>query len=452
MRDSGSCWSPQPKQYLALTCPAIELLFGGAAGGGKSDFLLADAFSRASIYKGGFRGVLFRRSFPQLEELIIRGLELFGDSAVYYEQKKLFAFRDGGFLKMRFIESDKDVYNYQGHQYSWLGWDELGQYPTDYCYRYMISRLRSAKGVPCVIRATANPGGPGNAWIKTRFIDGFDPLAIHTDPETGNTLVFIQSFLADNQALVNNDPGYERRLDALTEHERRALKFGDWDVFAGQVFSEFRKEAHMVKPFTIPAEYVKFAAMDWGYQKPYSIGWYAVDPDGRVIRYREMYGCSPTEPNKGLKKGAREVAAAAWEYSAAEGVSTMIADPACWSKIDDTTSIADSFENIGWTMVKADNARISGLAKIHELMQTIGHDGKPMFLVFNTCYGFARTIPTLVCDPRKPEDVDTTQEDHIYDEVRYAVMSQIAKNPLLVRRASHYQPQQTTYDPLNYGL
>jgi hypothetical protein len=446
-------WQPQPTQFAAITCPAEELLFGGAAGGGKSDWLLADALQGAMMYGNGFRGVLFRRSFPELEELLARAYELYGGLAKYNQQSKKWTFKNGATLKLRYIESDKDVYLYQGHQYSWIGWDELGLYPTDFAYRYLMSRLRSAAGTPCVIRATANPGGPGNAWLKNRFIDSYHPNVIHVDFETGNRIVFIPSKLSDNQILCKADPGYEKRLDILPEAQRRALKFGDWDVFSGQIFSEYRREKHLIAPFPIGPEWTKFCAMDWGYAKPYAIVWLAVSNDGRVILYREKYGCT-NEPNTGLKQDPGLVASTAWNDSVGEGVTTMIADPACWSTVDGSATIAQKFESVGWTMIKADNSRVNGLMRLHELMQTTSHDGRPMLLVFNTCNAFIRTVPALVSDPKKPEDVDTTMEDHLYDALRYGCMSPQAINPRMIRKPRnpyHVTPRQD-YDPLNYGL
>jgi hypothetical protein len=287
-----------------------------------------------------------------------------------------------------------------------------------------------------------------------RFIDGKEPNKIYTDPETGNTLCFIPSRLEDNQILMKNDPKYEQRLMLLPPHLQRALRYGDWDVFAGQVFDEFRRETHIIKPFVLGPDWIKFAAMDWGYARPYSVGWWAVNSDGRMIRYREMYGCVKDDPNKGLKRAARDVADEAWACSAPEGVNTMIADPACWSKIEEgSPSIAERFESAGWKMEKADNSRLNGLQRVHELLKTRSEDGRPMMMVFSTCYGFIRTIPTLVCDQKKPEDVDTSMEDHVFDETRYAVMSKYSLAPqLLIPRTTRKDRPKVDYDPLNHGL
>lgn len=450
MRETA--WTPQPKQALALECPADELLFGGAAGGGKTDFLLAD-FLDGVKFGASHRGILFRRSYPELEEVITRSKELYSRIGGNYSvQKAVWSFPGGATLKLRYIESDSDVLNYQGHQYSWIGWDEIGNAATDYAYRYMLSRLRSAAGVPCRTRATANPGGPGHVWVKQRFIDGHPSGHIFKDEESGMTRCFIKSYLSDNEVLLKADPGYVNRLNMLPEHLRRALRDGDWDVFAGQIFEEFRQDTHVVKPFTLGPDWFRFAVMDWGYAKPYAILFFAVDNDGRMVEYREMYG-SAGEPNVGLKRGAGQVAMAAWNHAMLDGVTIMVADPACWSKQDDAPSIAEQFEAVGWRMEKADNDRLNGLMRVHELMQFNGSDGKPYLMFFNTCYDTIRTLPTLVCDPTRPEDIDTRQEDHAYDAVRYGVMSRFSKFPReYLGHKSRRSGKKSDFNPLDHGL
>jgi hypothetical protein len=168
--------------------------------------------------------------------------------------------------------------------------------------------------------------------------------------------------------------------------------------------------------------------MDWGYAKPFSIGWWAITPEGRMIRYREWYGCEAGKPNLGLRMGASEVGQRAWSMSIVEGCTDMVADPATWSKVDDAPSIADKFSRAGWTMLKANNDRVSGLAAVHDRLKLNGHDGRPMMLIVDTCVDFGRTLPVLVVDERNPEDLDTKGEDHIYDDVRYACMSPLTKS------------------------
>lgn len=445
-------WQPQPRQALALASPAFELFYGGAAGGGKSDFLLID-WTDGIQYGKGHRGIIFRRSYQELEELITRSQELFPrlgyGNANWRATHKTWTI-NGATLKFRYLEKDPDVFNYQGHQYTWIGWDELTNWPTDFPYVYMISRARSPQGLPVRIRSAGNPGGVGHAWVKERFIDGKEPERIYQHHETEQTLQFIPAKLEDNQILLKKDPAYVKRLQMLPPHLKRAYLEGDWNIFAGQVFEEFRYERHVVKPFPLDPSWKRWVSLDWGYQKPFSVGWWAITGDGRMIRYREMYGGDPVKRNTGIKKPAIDVAKEAYEISAPEGATIMVADPAIWGKVDEGPSIAEIFQSVGWNMVKANNDRLSGLQRIHDLLSTNGFDGRPMLLMFSTCHDTIRTLPLLVSDPRHPEDVDTTMEDHAYDEMRYGVMYHAAR-PTSLRPAIPKQFKQSSYqqyDPL----
>ena len=432
-------WKPHYKQALALKCSAFEMLFGGAAGGGKSDFLLVDFWSGVMKYAKHWRGILFRRTYGELEELLKRADELYKPlGGRFIAKNREYVFRNGASIRFSYLEHDNDVLRYQGHQYTWVGFDELGNYPTDFAWRYMISRCRSAAGVPCYMRATANPGGVGHAWLKTRFVDGFEPNKTYMVKEGGGadtTRCFIPSRLEDNPSLMRNDPGYAARLKLLPTHLYRALRQGDWDIFAGQVFDEWRRELHVVKPFALaPGAWKKFYALDWGYQSPFSLGKWAVDADGRMVRYGEWYGCSLEEMNVGIRLDPKKAAARAWGMAVPEGVSEVVADTSMWNKTSDAPSAAEEWEKEGFKMIQADKDRINGLSIFHQRLKTTGADGLPMLLVFDTCLDFIRTIPALTPDVNNPEDVNTKLEDHIYDESRYAVMSDFAHNPVCFLR------------------
>ena len=462
-------WTPQPKQELALRCPATELFYGGAAGGGKSDFLLADFLQGAEKYGRHWKGILFRKTTSELEELQARAVELYTPQGAHYcgtgtkDGSNMWKFPNGATLKMRYLENEKDVGHYQGHQYTWIGIDELGNYPSPYCWTYMKSRLRSVYGVPCYIRGTANPGGVGHGWIKQRFMDGHVPnkiFYIETELSNGkvsrDTACFIPSSLEDNKILMENDPQYEARLMSLPSLLARALRYGDWNVFEGQVLDSFRENIHVCKPFVLEqGKWFKFCSMDWGWSKPYSIGFYAVNSVGRLIRYRELYGCKPGEYNVGLKKSAQKLAKEAWSYAITDGIKDMVADPAIWTdeKIEDQSkSIEQVFTEAGFNMIKANNDRINGLVMVDDIFkQTIDENGSPMFQVFNTCRDFVRTIPLLTPNPIHPEDVDTNLEDHAYDDHRYAIMSDFVMHPTTYMRkinGSWRQQRQTKeWDP-----
>lgn len=457
-------WSPQPKQELALRCPATELFYGGAAGGGKSDFLLGDFLQGADKYGKHWRGILFRKTTDELEELQLRANGLFKPQGAKYlgkgskEGSNLWKFPNGATLKMRYLENEKDVEHYQGHQYTWVGIDELGNYPTPYCWTYMKSRLRSPVGVPCYIRGTANPGGVGHGWLKGRFIDNHIPNRIFSieneinGKKVINHACFIPSTLDDNRILMQNDPEYESRLLGLPTYLARALRYGDWSVFPGQALDSFRPNIHVCKPFVLDqGAWFRFCSMDWGWAKPYSIGFYAVNSQGRVIRYRELYGCKEGEYNVGIKKESTKLAKEAWEFAALDGIKDMIADPAIWSD-ENNMCIMQDFADAGFNMIKANNDRINGLVMVDQIFkQTIDQNGTPMFQVFNTCTSFIRTIPLLKPDPNHPEDIDTNLEDHVYDEFRYAVMSDFVAHPTTHLRKINgsWRPQRQTkeWDP-----
>lgn len=362
-------------------------------------------------------------------------------------------------LRFRSLESDLDVGKYNGHQYPWQGWDELTEFPSGGPYEFMIKCCRSASGAPCYMRATGNPGRPGHVWVKARFIDVAKPYEIYQfapnplEPEKKLTRCFIPSKLEDNLILMKNDPDYESRMMMGDSHLVKALRYGDWDTVVGQVLSEYKREKHVLDPQPLDSTWYRFVTMDWGFAKPFSLGWWGVSMEGRAIRYKEWYGCTGS-PNEGLRMGSKEVAAKAWQMSIHENVTVMVADPACWSKIDDSPSIADTFAAAGFTMIKANNDRVNGLQKLHEMMLATGDDGRPFFMVMGNCKDWIRTVPVLTADPRNPEDIDTALEDHAYDDTRYAIMSEYVKNPRALRPAPALRVYRSrpNYDPLTHGL
>jgi len=461
VKSNNVLWKPSYKQALALKSPAFELFYGGAAGGGKSDFLLMDYYAGVNKYGKHCRGILFRRTYGELEELLLRADEIYKPLGGRFTQKnKTYTFPNGATLKFRYLEHDSDVKNYQGHQYTWIGFDELGNYPTDFAWRYMIIRCRSAAGVPCYMRGTGNPGEVGHAWIKSRFIDGYEPFKVHRVVESRGagkipiTRSFIPSRLEDNPALMKNDPGYEDRMKLLPGHLYRAMRLGDWDIFAGQVFDEFRRGLHVVKPFALePGEWKKFYAFDWGYSKPFSLGKWAVNSEGRMVRYGEWYGCEKGEVDVGVKMSTGEIAEKCWNMAVAEGVTELVADTAMWTKDKDGPSKIEYFEDCGFKTIQAKKDRVNGCAVFHQRLKTLcGEEQVPMLQVFDHCVDFIRTIPVLTPDPSNPEDVNSHLEDHIYDESRYAIMSDFAHTPAIFLRKQNGQwnikHKGASWDPL----
>ena len=440
---------PQTEAISADWCP--ELFFGGAAGGGKSDFLLGDFLQDVPTYEKAWRGVLFRRTTGELEELQARALEIYPSTGAKYvdSPKRVWTWSNGATLKLRYLEANRDTGRYQGHQYTWIGWDELTQWATLYPYRYLRGRLRSAHHVPTKrIRAAGNPGGPGHLEVKAYFIDpapcGFTPI---DGEDKGMTRMFVPSKLRDNRLLGKFDPDYAARLRALGGNLARAMLDGDWNVIDGAFFDNW-SDRNVVRPFTLPSDWTRFRSFDWGSAKPFSTGWWAIASDdfegpegkliprGAMVRYREWYG-STGKPNEGLRLTAERVAQGIRDREAGETIAYGVADPAIFTS-DGGPSIGERMyaEKVLWR--RADNARVSrggAMGGWDQLRARIeGHrvrddkgdvveDAPAMLFVFSTCADFIRTVPALQHDPDRPEDLDSDMEDHAADEARYACMS-----------------------------
>ena len=466
MNDKNVVWSPQPRQAEFLKRGEYEAFYGGAAGGGKSDALLSEALRQVHIPH--YRGIIFRKTFPQLSELVDRSNELYKSvckKAVYNDSKHVWKFPSGAKIYFGTMQHTKDRTNYQGKRYDFIGFDELTHFTYDE-YSYLMSRNRpNGSGTRCYIRATGNPGGIGHGWVKNRFITPAPPMTPIEEVVTirfpdgrersrKQKRIFVPSSVFDNKKLLENDPDYLSRLAMLPESEKKALLYGDWDSFSGQVFTEWRNDpahyqdrmnTHVITPFRIPEEWKIYRGFDWGYSKPFSVGWYAVDYDGRIYRIRELYGCTG-EADVGVKwtvpQIAEEIKRIEAEDDNLKGRYVYgVADPAIW-KSDGGVSQAEMFERNGVYWNKGDNTRIAGKMQVHYRLQ-MDELGHPMMYIFSTCKHFIRTIPSLVYSETDVEDVNTKTEDHIYDECRYVCM----ENPIKPR------PKQETklivYDPLD---
>lgn len=450
--DVDVLWRPQPKQQLALSCPADRIMYGGAAGGGKTDFLLMAFYQQQDRYGRYCHGIIFRRAYKELTKLIVRAGELFRPCGAVFKQKymmetNVFIFPSGAVISFSFLKRDENVYTYQGQEYTFVGFDEIGNYATAFCWDYMLSRLRNTHGIPNQEIATCNPGGIGNAWILREFVEADRPNHIWWIEKTVDTpsgpmtsrlsYCFIPARLEDNQVLMQSDPMYLQSLLSLPDYLMKALYLGDWHVFAGQVFAEFKTSRHVVTPYILTAGmYYKFAALDWGYGKPFSLGWYAVDRSGKTVKYREWYGTEKDEhgntekgkENIGIRKDSMQLAREAWEISCTEGVDTIVPDPACFNKDDEHPSVAENFEKVGWKCIPGNHDRKNGIAQFHQMLTDEDENGVPMLTFFQGCRDTIRTLPMLL-PGKDPEDIDTTMEDHAYDETRYAIMSEFVKYP-----------------------
>ena len=298
-------WSPQERQAEFMQRGEYEALYGGAAGGGKSDALLAEALRQAD--KACYRGIIFRKTYPQLTELEDRSQTLYKcayPAARYNKTKHCWSFPSGAKIYFGAMQHKKDRLNYQGKHYDFVGFDELTQFSFDE-YSYMFSRNRpGGKGTRVYIRATANPGGPGHSWVKQRFITAGEPMKPIIEehkvkkPDGAEIIirksrVFIPASVFDNKELLRNDPEYLASLSMLPTAERKALLYGDWNSFTGQVFTEWRDDpehycdrrwTHAIAPFEIPRHWEIVRGFDFGYTRPFSVGWYAVDTKGCIYR------------------------------------------------------------------------------------------------------------------------------------------------------------------------
>ncbi|MBR1969602.1 MAG: terminase family protein [Clostridia bacterium] len=458
-------WTPQPRQKIFMERFENEALYGGAAGGGKSDCALAEALRQVNIPH--YRGLILRKTYPQLSELIDRSREIYKSAfpdAKYNEQKHCWTFKSGAKIYFGAMQHTKDRTNYQGKRYDFIDFDELTHFTWDE-YSYLFSRNRpNGPGTRCYIRAQANPGGVGHGWVKERFITPAPPMTtIYEDiniifpdghsEKRQRSRIFVPSSVFDNKILLRNDPEYITRLASLPENERKALLYGDWDSFSGQVFTEWKNnpdgykthiDTHVIEPFRVPASWKIYRGFDFGYSRPFSVGWYAVDHDGRMYRIRELYGCTGT-PNEGVRweplEIAKNISRVEKEDINLKGrYVTGIADPSIFDE-SRGESVASMMERAGVYFEKADNTRMAGKMQLHNRL-AFDERGIPMLYVFSTCKNFIRTIPALVYSASDVEDIDTQAEDHIYDEVRYVAM----ENPI---NPPPVKAPQVIYNPLN---
>lgn len=444
-------WRPQAgPQEAFVKCPVFEVVYGGARGGGKTDACLGDWALHAKRYGQDAKGLFLRRTQVALLPTIERAKRLFRPlGAVWKEQDKRFVWPNGATLYFRYLDKDSDADNYQGHDYTRVYVEELTQFADPAPLDKIKATLRSGAGVPTGFRASCNPGGPGHTWVKQRYIDQgawqivkstfINPF---TNEEVSRSRVFIPAKLSDNPRLLHNDPGYVANLfmsgsKALVQ----AWLQGDWDVIEGAFFDCWDNGKHVIQPFAIPADWTRFRSFDWGSAAPFSVGWWAIAQDdfmgiprGALVRYREWYGSSA--PGKGLKLTTEQVAAGILERDEDDKIDYSVADPAIFAE-DGGPSRSEVFGRQKVWFQRADNKRVGSNGAMggwDEMRQrlvgtTVGADGKPnpngrpMLFVFETCRAFIRTVPALPHDSRKPEDIDTSAEDHVADEARYACMS-----------------------------
>lgn len=435
--------------------------YGGARGGGKSWFCRAKATLMCLKYSG-LNVLILRRSYPELRgnhiEPLIKMLRCKDPDknnriAVYNDSQKEFKFPNGSMIKLGYCKNENDKLQFQGQEYDAIFFDECTHFAWS-TVQFILTSLRNTRD-DFATRAyfMGNPGGVGHVWFKRLFID-----KSYSETEDPEEYEYIPATVDDNKLLMQNDPDYIKLLDSLPEKMRQAHRFGNWNVFEGQFFEEFTIEAptdndqklrrwtHVIKPFEIPETWRIYRSYDFGYARPFSLAWWAVDNDGRFYRILEYYGCVRNSPNEGLKLTAEEQFKKAYEiehthrWLKGKKISG-VADPAIWNK-SGGESIAETAERYGIYFDKGDNDRLNGWMQMHYRL-AFDENGIPMMYIFDTCTGFIRTIPTLQYSETVSEDLDTDGEDHVADESRYFCMSR----PIKPRK--NMDKRNKTEDPLD---
>lgn len=432
--------NPGPQEEF-LEASDQEVLYGGAAGGGKSYAILADPMRY--FYHPQFSGLLIRRTMDELRDLIRESLILYkkwDKRAKFNAQTSTWTFPSGARLWMSYLDRDSDVEKYRGQAYSWIGIDELTHYATPYAWDFLRSRLRTtAKDLPLCMRATTNPGGPGHGWVKKAFIDPAPPNTsfIPRDFETGKPLVFptghakagqplftrkfIPAKLKDNPYLYD-DGQYEASLLSLNEHQRRQLLNGDWTIADGAAFPEFSREVHTCAPFDIPHEWRRFRSCDYGYSSFAAVLWFAIDPVwDRLIVYRELYVTKHTGAQ--LAARIREIEEENREY-----ISYGILDSSVFHQRGNSgPAISEEMAAEGVRFRPSDRgagSRVAGRNRLHELLRIDDLTGQGGIIIFNNCRQLIADLEVIPTDPKGGDDIDDRfVSDHTYDALRYGIMS-----------------------------
>jgi hypothetical protein len=446
-------WRPQAgPQHALLDCSLAEVFFGGARGGGKTDGVLGKWAAKEEDYGPDFNAVMFRRTTTSSTDAIDRSRQIYGPlGGVFNESKLLWRMPNGGRIGFAYLDSVDDAQQYQGRNLTDAWIEEAGQYPSPDPIFRLFGALRSAHGVPVQMILTGNPGGPGQSWIRDRYemvpFPSRPKVLERVLPDGSKHIVaVIPSRLSDNRILLKGDPAYVGRLHLVGGATLvRAWLDGDWNAVEGAFFEEWSEKRHVIPPFRVPQQWMRFRSMDWGSASPFCVHWLAVASDdyalgdgrviprGALVLYREWYGASA--PGKGLKLLNEDIARGIVERERGESIAYGVLDPACFSQ-SGGPSIAEQMRRgakdtkgnwNGPIFREADNTRVgkigaqSGWMAVRARLR--GTDEHPMLFVFSTCRDIIRTLPLMQHDPDRPEDLDTRQEDHAIDCLRYACLS-----------------------------
>ena len=440
-------YQPTPKQAMFHASKANEILYGGAAGGGKTKALIMDAFFRC-LKNPGTTAAVFRRSYGELEDTDIKEAQASYPEklATYNAGRHEFKLINGSKILFRHCENEADRFKYSGIEIQFLYFDELTSF-EQVIYDFIKTRLRAKKslGVVPIVRSASNPGNIGHGWVKKMFVDAGPYMEIQEQEIWSETLhkskkirtQYIPALATENPFITDD---YIFELEQKPDALRRALLNGDWDSFEGQVFTEFRNDpkhyddkfwTHVINPFPIPLDWPRFMAFDHGYSRPFSCQWWTIEPGTNIAYlYKEWYGCVPKKANTGIQLTPIEIADGILEREADEAENNLrvirVADPAIFDK-SRGYSVADQMapgylgRTKGVLFNKGDHSRMAGLMQVHERMRFDEH-GIPKMYVFNTCYDWIRTVPNLPYSTKKPEDIDSDAEDHEIDATKYFFM------------------------------
>ena len=460
---------PNEKQAQFLAAKEKHIGFGGARGGGKS-WVVRDKAKRLCLRYGGIKVLILRRTYPELQNNHILPLqrELAG-IAPYNSTEKRFRFPGGSSIQFGYCNGDKDLLRYQGAEYDVIFLDEATQL-RELWIKTITACVRGVNGFPKRVYYTCNPGGPSHSYFKRLFID-----KVYEPGENPKDYRFIQSLVTDNHALMATQPDYIRQLEALPPRLKDAWLYGKWDIFEGQFFSQLRltpdgakcaqagitpqqalaqhRFTHVIPPFDLNSGEKRgwhiLRSYDFGYNKPFSVGYWAVDFDGVLYRIAEFYGCTQT-PDEGVRwapdEQFRRIRDFEREHPLLKGrrITDSVADPAIWDQ-SRGESIAETAMGYGIYFTPGDNHRIPGWMQVHYRLQ-FDENGYARMYVFDTCKAFIRTMPLMQFSQTNPEDLDTTLEDHCADEVRYMCMARPVR-PVVRQEAGDL----AVIDPLGTG-
>lgn len=412
---------PNEKQEKFLSSTARYTAYGGARGGGKSWAVRVKAVA-GGLYYSGIKILILRRTYPELESTIIQPLiELLNTATVdgkpagdkiytYNSTLKILFFSNGSTIKFGHLQSANAITEYQGQEYNWIFMDEATHF-TEWEFRTIAGTMRSVNKIPKRMYLTCNPGGVGHLWVKRLFVSKEFMIEKGENPKD---YLFIPATVEDNKILMEHSPDYIQMLDLLPDDLRAAHRYGDWDAMAGQFFAEFKRETHVIKPFLVPQEWIRYRAIDYGLDM-FACLWIAVDFDGRAWVYREVQ-----------QSGLIVSDAAALMRSLTlpdERIAYTIAPPDLWSTQKDTgRTMAEVFTANGVGLVRANNSRVQGWLTLKEYLKP-GRDKRPNLLVSEDCDCIIRNLPALQHSDKNPSDCATEPHDitHICDALRYFV-------------------------------